>query len=85
MKTYLHGGVFSGSLLFIEGSSNSIFIVTVRCYIGLPVTHIIDLVNTVHIVIKRLYAYGPLDIFKTVTQWILFLKLSLGGNNEVQT
>jgi len=63
MKTYLNVGIFSGSLFFIEGSCYSIFIVIVRCCIGLPVTHIIDLVNTVHIVIKRLYAYGPLDIF----------------------
>jgi len=63
MKTYLHGGTFSGSLLFIEGSCYSIFIVIVRCCIGLSVTRVIDLVNTVHIVIKRLYAFGPLDIF----------------------
>jgi len=59
----LQGFIFSGSLLFIEGSCYSIFIVIVRCCIGLPVTRIIDLVNTVHIVIKRLYAYGALDIF----------------------
>jgi len=57
MKTYLHGGIF------IEGSCYNIFIVIVGCCIGLPVTCIIDLVNTVHVVIKRLYAYGPLDIF----------------------
>jgi hypothetical protein len=63
MKTYLHGGMFSGSLLFTEGSCYNIVIVTVSCSIGLAVTYIIDFVYTVHIVKKRLCAYDSLDVF----------------------
>jgi hypothetical protein len=51
----------------------------------MAVTYVMDIVNTVHVVVKRFYAYGPLDIFKIVTQWKLSLESSLKLNNAAQT